>query len=203
MPKDDGQQILQPHWLFNTSASSTDANYLACAVKPTLPIETTGPHRKYVSVLKPCAPLEPLVKAALRTGKCWLSATHLQQVCQANGVPAPEGTGKENKRTGVRNIVKKDRATALVKYLFPSENQEVKDTIVRGILGAANGLVSKDSFAEVLKELDELDEENRAAFGGLEKMAKQVKKQKEHDDVREEVMKEGRGAFAQITQRNA
>ena len=169
--------------------------YFACSVKPVAPVFLSGQYREHASVLKGCTPVEPLLKAAVRSG-CWLSANDVKAVCKHNKIDQPQGTGKPNKK-GVRGVLKKDWARALVEHLFPGESDESKEKMITGIVGSARQVVSEENMDEVCENLLGLDEENRRAFDGLQAMTEKIQNQRLEREIirRKDEDAKGRGTL--------
>ena len=167
--------------------------YLACCVQPVAPVFVEERYRGHVTVLKPVTPVEPLMKAALRSCKCFIDASNLKFICHANKIPKPEGTGKKGKK-GKRGVLKKDWANALVMRCFPDLGAEEQRKIIGGILGNSPGLVSDSNVDEVCEELNQLDDENRRAFSKVDTMAQKIQHYAFESKVREDALRAGRGA---------
>lgn len=123
----DSSEVCSAHWLFNRSASAEDDTYLACSVKPVAPLFLPSDCRDHVCILQPSSPIEPLVLAALRSGRCLLTIKEIRVIAASNRVAAPtEGSGRANKR-GVKSVLKVDWAKALVAKMFPHDSAEEQD----------------------------------------------------------------------------
>lgn len=196
-PSDGDDHMVSAHWLFNWSASADDDRYLACSVRPVTPVFLEREdYQRHTCVLKPSSPVEPLVKAALRSGQCTLPIKYLTLVAKSNGVSKPEGTGKANKK-GVRSILKIDWATALTKKLFPTESDEEHARIIAGIMGGTKTNVSEKNVQEVCEQLDLLDDENKQHFSGLTHMAEKIRNKCLEAEIQRDLeAKAGRGFLA-------
>ena len=79
--------VQRPHWLFNDTADVTDARWKGCSVEVMHPACVPPQLRGHTCVLIQTQAVEPLVKAALRSGSCFLDVETLKKVSQANKVP--------------------------------------------------------------------------------------------------------------------
>ena len=134
---------------------------------------------KYVGVLQLASLVEGLPRHAVRNG-CYMDANVLKNVCAANAVPEPKGTGALNKQ-GKRGVIKQDWAQALVQHFFPSEDtdpadfQKEKDLMIQGILGQKPKPFT-DCPEAVLQAVECLDPNEACVpmFRGLKSMAKEI-----------------------------
>ena len=190
---------MRAHWLFNTSVSVDNPDYMACNVKPLAPVFVREPYCRHSAVLAPTTPVEPLLLSAIRGGSCWLSAEDLKAVCRSNKITATTGSGRANKK-GVRSVLKVDWAQALVDKFFEAESDEEKSRMVHGIVGAAKQSVSEQNVKEVCENLFNLDEENKQAFSGLVEMTEKVRAQCLEKEITERLQANaGRGFLALAT----
>ena len=126
--------LQQPHWVVNNSACVEDTRWKACSVEVLHPACLEARLRRHTCVLRQCTPVEPVVKAALRTGECFLDRPTLERVCKVNKAAAIP-TDKTNKK-GKASFLKVDFAKALIQKIFPEfdpESSEFK-RILSGIV---------------------------------------------------------------------
>ena len=184
------QSPKMPAWVFNTTADAGDTKRQACSVAVRPPACLPPELRSHGCILVPSSPIEPLVKAALRTGLN-LDISSLTKCSTANAVPTPVPTGAQNKH-GKRSILKRDRVVALLGKIFPDLKPESEE--YKRILDSMVGKVRKvtDEVAdEVLEGVKLLDPDNAMKYSGLREVAEKVDIQRR---VRQEMDKEaGRG----------
>ena len=103
-------------------------------------------------------PPQPLVAGALRNG-LKLNLTQLDDLLGELGVPrlaAGTGSGKKNV------IVKKDKARALIEFVFPGESETETTRMVNAIMGKANKTQQTDPL--LLEAAASIPVEEAAAF---------------------------------------
>ena len=191
-------QVQQPHWLWNTSADAADTRWKGCPVQVQHPACLERRHSRHTCVLKQSGPVEPLVKAALRTAQCTLTVPTLIKVCEANKTDAPVPTGALNKSTGKRSVKKEDRAKVLMAKIFPDLKEDDPEylRICKGIVGkqSSSSKMSDTCSAEVLAGVKALDPDNQHKFGGLRDMAERLELQQEVEkEIRKREEAAGRG----------
>ncbi|CAE7242719.1 cyp6, partial [Symbiodinium sp. CCMP2456] len=117
---------------------------------------------------------EPVIPAMipedLRPAACLLTLKHPFEklIAKLNSVAMPEeGSGAANSRTGRRNHIKIDFASALVHHLFPRlrPDDEEYQRMVRDLAGTKRKLT--DCPDEVLAAVSVLDKDNAETFQGL------------------------------------
>ena len=103
-------------------------------------------------------PSPPLVQGALRNG-LKLNLTELDELLGELGVPpiaAGTGSGKKN------TIVKKDKARALIEFVFPAESEDEVTRMVNAIMGKSNKTQQADPL--LLEAAAAINEEEAQAF---------------------------------------
>ena len=94
--------VQHPQWIFNTSAKAENSQWKACSVQVLHPATLGRELQQHTVVLKQSTAVEPLVKAALRSGKCFLERKCLEKVCKENQTAAPFPPEPRTKRVSVR-----------------------------------------------------------------------------------------------------
>ena len=122
-------------------------------------------------------PSQPLVAGALRNG-LKLTLHELHELLGELGVPrlvAGTGSGKKN------NIVKKDKARALIEFVFPGESETETTRMVNAIMGKSNKTQPTDPL--LLEAAASLNVEEAGAFSKVIndciRQKKQMDKQKQ------------------------
>ncbi|CAE7359418.1 unnamed protein product, partial [Symbiodinium sp. KB8] len=180
------QGRMQPHWLWNSTATATGTRWKACQVNIMHPACLPAQHRRHVCALRQCSPVEGLVKACLRAS-CVLTQDVIVKLCKANKAPKAVPTGKLNKK-GKRSTRKGDHVRALLSVVFPEMDSESDEytRILEGLVGGTSPTVAEDCSEEILSGIKALDPDNQEKFAGLRSMAEKVEVEKQ---VRKRVRK--------------
>ena len=186
----DQRPTQRPRWMWNTCASAEDTNFKGCSVELLHPAAVPARLKQHSCVLEAVSPVEPLLKAALRSGRCFLDVPALKKCCVANGAADPTPTGKVGKK-GKRSIMKIDRALVLLAKLFPEipAGSEEHSKLLQGIMGERSQPMTEACAVDVLAGVKLLDRDNGEKFAGLAAVAQQI----ETDFKIKEAMKPGRG----------
>ena len=200
-PLMEGKVTQRTSWLWNKSASGECTDYKGCSVQVLHPAAVPPQLRHHSCVLEATSPVEPLLKAALRTGRCFLDVPALKKCCVANAAPDAVPTGKVQKN-GRRSILKRDRARVLIAKLFPDIDSETEQRILAGILGTGASQaagVTEDTAPDILAGVKALDPDNAEKFSGLRSVAELLEFNLR---VREAVKARGEGQGAMQARRN-
>ena len=99
-----------------------------------------------------------LITAAIRKG-CKLTVPQLDSIISTKGIALPEkGTGHKG------GLVEIDKATCLVKALFPDKSEEEQNRMIFGIMGRLPPVSSQECPEELLDIISQLDPENVQGF---------------------------------------
>ncbi|CAE6964982.1 unnamed protein product, partial [Symbiodinium sp. CCMP2456] len=171
----DQRPTQRPRWMWNTCASAEDTNFKACTVELLHPAAVPARLKEHSCVLEAVSPVEPLLKAALRSGRCFLDVPALKKLCVANGAADPTPTGKVGKK-GKRSIMKIDRAQVLLAKIFPEipAGSEEHSKILQGIMGDRSQPMTEACAADVLAGVKLLDRDNGEKFAGLAAVAQKI-----------------------------
>ena len=156
----DPKSDLKPAFFFNFSIDDALTTWEhvptldvpPCSVPPGVPCSGS------VRMIDSSKPKQPLAKAAVFAG-LKVSAKQLVKMMPMVGAKLPE------KGTGVNgNIVKADRANAIVNHLFPAENEDEKQRMVHALCGKAWAMSMEECPSSVIEAAASLDPENIQGF---------------------------------------